>query len=123
LDRIFETVDEQLSYANDSGFISQRKDLLELYDRFDELARTHLNEKSLGKGLGYFLRAFQHHGQVSSLKEATNAVVNHAEWVFVLEGTRSQASLEQLQAMITKLYPHTKTLESRLQKEVGTTIL
>ncbi|KAG8734441.1 hypothetical protein FRC10_011710 [Ceratobasidium sp. 414] len=116
-----DNLDDQLAFARKHAYQPQRKYLLEFHERFDELARVYLGEKSLVTALDWFLRAFDHHQLASSLNEGASVVVNYAEWVFTLEGKRSQQGIEQLETMIKKLLQNEAELEPRHRKAVSIT--
>ncbi|KAG8744351.1 hypothetical protein FRC10_010331 [Ceratobasidium sp. 414] len=115
---LFDNLDHELSFAREHAYQQQRTYLLEFHERFDQLARVHLEEKSLVTALDWFLRAFGHYQLVSSLDEGAGVVVNYAEWIFTLEGKKSRQELEQLETMIKKLLQHEAQLEPRHRKAV-----
>ncbi|KAG9098528.1 hypothetical protein FRC06_006288, partial [Ceratobasidium sp. 370] len=111
-------LDDELSFAREHGYQEQLKHLLEHHKRFDELARVHLEEKSLVTALDWFLRAFGHHRIVSSLNEGASIVINYAEWVFTLEGNRSRHALKRFGLMVEKISPYEAKLEHRRRKDL-----
>ncbi|KAG8755796.1 hypothetical protein FRC11_005787, partial [Ceratobasidium sp. 423] len=100
---LFDHLEHELTYARKRAYWEQLKQILEHYELFDELARLHLDQRALIKGLDWFLRAYNRHRTVSSLNEAAGVVIRYAEWNITLEGKRDSQALEQLDVMIEKL--------------------
>ncbi|KAG9098527.1 hypothetical protein FRC06_006287 [Ceratobasidium sp. 370] len=111
-------LDDELDFARKNGFSEQLKYLLERHKRFDELARVHLEERALVKGLDWFLKAFSHHRRTLSLNEGATVTTNFAEWVLTLEGKRSRPAIEQLGMMIKKVLAYEAELEPKRRKAI-----
>ncbi|KDN45554.1 hypothetical protein RSAG8_04878, partial [Rhizoctonia solani AG-8 WAC10335] len=103
LSPLFENLEDELSYAREHAYWEQLKQLLELHERFDELARLYLDQRVISKGLDWFLHAYNHHKRIASLNEAANVVTRYAEWNLPLEGKRSPRVLEQFDVMFEKV--------------------
>ncbi|CAE6538243.1 unnamed protein product, partial [Rhizoctonia solani] len=116
LSPLFDSIEDQLSYARKYGYWDQLKQLLELHKQFDELARLHLDQRAIAKGLDWFLHAYNHHKKASSLNEAAKVVIRYAEWTLPLEGKRSPRALEQLGVMMDKVITHQDRIHSAPRK-------
>lgn len=110
-----------LAYAK-NGYRDQYKDLLDSYQKYDELADAHSEDNMLHQGFICFLKAFHHHSCATSLNRAAKVLIDLAEWVFVLEGKRSQTSIDGLERLFDQIWPHAKYLEPRSHKEVSVSV-
>ncbi|KAH7339885.1 hypothetical protein B0J17DRAFT_657189 [Rhizoctonia solani] len=119
LSPLFDSIEDELLYARKHAYWEQLKQLLEFHERFDELARVHLDDRAISKGLDWFLHAYNHHRTVSSLNEAASVVIRHAEWTLPLEGKRSVQALEQLDMMIDKVAVSQAKLKPTVRKELN----
>ncbi|KAJ1304855.1 hypothetical protein OPQ81_005988 [Rhizoctonia solani] len=118
LSQLFENLDDEVLYARKHAYWVQLKQLLELHERFDELAQLHLDNKEPTNGLDWFLRAYSHHQKVSSLNEAANVVIHYAEWILPLEGKQSPQALGQLDTMIEKMTVIRSNVKPKLRKDL-----
>ncbi|CAE6447127.1 unnamed protein product [Rhizoctonia solani] len=119
LSPLFKDLEDQLSYARKYAYWEQLKQLLEHHNLFDDLAQLCLDQREPTKSLDWFLRAYDHHRKVSSLNEAANVAIRHAEWVLSLEGKSSPQALDQIDGMLEKAALNQKKIIPVLRKELN----
>ncbi|KAG9121879.1 hypothetical protein FRC07_001976, partial [Ceratobasidium sp. 392] len=111
-------LDDELAFACKNAFREQLKYLLGYYERYDELAQVHLEDKELDEGLISLLKAFEYHGNVTSLDEGASVVVSYAEWIFTLESAPSQPALELFKVMTGRVLSYEGLLEPKRRKAI-----
>ncbi|EUC55290.1 glycosyl hydrolase family 39 domain protein [Rhizoctonia solani AG-3 Rhs1AP] len=102
---VFDTVDEQVTYARQPQYKTQLKQILANHRRYHELAEEYLIEKNLADAVKYFLKAYQTHQTHPSILRAVDLTIGHTESVLLVEGTYRKNDQDLAKALVEKVQP------------------
>ncbi|KAG8795770.1 hypothetical protein FRC12_009777 [Ceratobasidium sp. 428] len=103
---LFDSVDEKVKYARNSGFKTQLKHILGEHQRYDELAEEHLNDHELDRGVECYVKAYQHHRTSHSIQLAVDLSLKHIKSVVLLEGTYRKIPYELAKSLASTIQPY-----------------
>jgi hypothetical protein len=111
LPRLFDhNVDAQIAYAKKHGFRVQLQHILDVNERYDELAEIYLAEDDLDRGILFSLKAFDLHHSPKSVQLAVDTTVTHVESTILVEGRYRKTAHEQAKRLVEAVQPYASVL-------------
>ncbi|CCO31945.1 TPR and ankyrin repeat-containing protein 1 AltName: Full=Lupus brain antigen 1 homolog [Rhizoctonia solani AG-1 IB] len=102
---LFDSIDEEITYARQPKYRTQLKHILAEHRRYDELAEEYLVDKSLVDAVKYFVKSYQTHQTRTSVIRAVDVTISYTESVLLIEGIYRKSDQDLAQALIEKVHP------------------
>lgn len=116
---LFASIDGQLDFARRNNFRTQLKHILETDRRYDELAEEYMKEQDVKKAVDWCFRAYQDHGNYSSIDCAVRFSISYAESVLPVEGTYRKNAQDIAKSVVQRVQPHANQSEMDLRLAVS----